>query len=161
MNFTDTSTAGSATITNNCDMAFTDTSTAGSATITNNGDLYFRQHQHGRQRRHHQWRLGPRISAISTGPLGDSKLTAGSIDGGGIFSLGQNELTVGGNNLSTTVTGVIADGGANGGTGGSLVKTGTGTLTLSGINTYTGATTVNGGTLVVNGSIAAIVSRPP
>ena len=39
--------------------------------------------------------------------------------------------------------------------GGSLVKTGSGTLTLSGLNAYTGPTTVNGGSLIVNGSIAA------
>lgn len=39
--------------------------------------------------------------------------------------------------------------------GGTLVKTGTGTLTLSGANTYTGATAVNAGTLVVNGSARA------
>ena len=36
---------------------------------------------------------------------------------------------------------------------GSLVKTGTGTMTLSGDNVYTGATTVNAGGLVVDGSI--------
>src|SRR5262249_36418299 len=46
------------------------------------------------------------------------------------------------------------DGGASGGRGGSLVKVGTGILTLSGTNTYTGTTTVNAGVLVVNGSIA-------
>ena len=59
-------------------------------------------------------------------------LTAGSIAGAGSYFLGSKELSVGGNNLSTEVSGVIADGGSIGGTGGSLVKTGTGTLTLLG-----------------------------
>ena len=44
----------------------------------------------------------------STGPAGDNKLTAGSIAGAGSFVLGANELTVGGNNLSTEVSGVIS-----------------------------------------------------
>ena len=73
------------------------------------------------------------------------------------FRLGSKQLTVGANNLSTTVSGVVADGGRDGGTGGSLVKVGTGTLTLSGNNTYTGPTTVNAGRLVVNGSLAGAV----
>ncbi len=69
----------------------------------------------------------------------------------------SNELTVGSNNLSTEVSGTINDGAFCGcaGTGASLVKIGTGTLTLSGLNTYTGPTTVNVGSLIVNGSIAA------
>ena len=54
---------------------------------------------------------------------------------------------------------MLADGGSGGYTGASLVKVGTGTLTLSGVNTYTGATTVDGGTLAVNGSIAVIERR--
>ena len=46
----------------------------------------------------------------STGPNSDSRLTAGSIAGSGTFQLGGKELTVGGNNLSTTVTGVLTEG---------------------------------------------------
>src|SRR6202011_3736529 len=80
---------------------------------------------------------------------------------GGNFYLGADQLTVGGNNLSTVVSGVISDCGgghdcsAFSATGGSLVKIGTGTLTLSGINTYTGATNVNGGTLAGTGTVSA------
>jgi autotransporter-associated beta strand protein len=56
------------------------------------------------------------------------------------------------------VNGVIADGGSAGGIGGSLVKVGSGTLTLAGANTYTGGTTLNAGGLVVNGSLASGVT---
>ena len=52
------------------------------------------------------------------------------------------------------MSGIIDDGGNSGGTGGSLIKEGSGSLTLSGTNTYTGGTTINAGTLVVNGSIS-------
>ena len=76
-------------------------------------------------------------------------MTAGSIAGAGTYFLGSKQLTVGSNNLSTTVSGLIEDGGASGGAGGSLVKVGTGTLTIDGAGTYTGGTTVSGGTLVV------------
>ena len=48
------------------------------------------------------------------------------------------------------MSGTIEDGGTSGGTGASLVKVGTGTLTLSGANTYSGGTTINGGTLAVS-----------
>lgn len=56
-------------------------------------------------------------------------------------------LTVGGNNASTTYAGVLS------GSGGSLIKTGTGTLTLTGSSTYTGTTAVNAGSLLVNGGL--------
>ena len=67
-------------------------------------------------------------------------------------------LTVGGNNASSTFSGVIQNGGlatanapatANALVAVSLVKTGTGTLTLTGNNPYTGATTIQQGTLQV------------
>jgi fibronectin-binding autotransporter adhesin len=74
-------------------------------------------------------------------------MTAGSIEGGGTYSPGSKSLTVGGNNRSTEVSGVIADGGFFGGTRGSLVKVGAGTITLSGANSYTGGTTINAGIL--------------
>jgi autotransporter-associated beta strand protein len=80
------------------------------------------------------------ISGLTT-----AGMTAGSIEGAGTFFLGSKSLTVGGNNFSTEVSGLIADGGTAGGKGGSLVKVGSGTLILSGANSYTGATTLNEG----------------
>jgi len=96
---------------------------------------------------------GAVINFFTPGPASDGRLTAGSIAGDGRFDLNDAELTVGGNNLSTNVTGVLTGTGLI--TGNSLIKIGTGTLMLSGANTYTGATEVNGGTLAVNGSIAS------
>ena len=77
--------------------------------------------------------------------------TVASLSGvsGSAVNLGPfSRLTVSGTN-STSFDGSIT------GTLGSLVKDGSGTLTLSGANTYTGATNVNGGKLVVNGSTSA------
>ena len=72
--------------------------------------------------------------------------SVGSLLGTGTVALGGTALTVGGNNLATTVSGII-DGGIGGGTGGSLIKVGTGTLRLDGSNTYTGRTEVLAGVL--------------
>ncbi|HEY4166696.1 MAG TPA: autotransporter domain-containing protein [Reyranella sp.] len=97
-------------------------------------------------------------SRLDISPLATTGIAIGSIEGGGSISLGSKQLTLGGNDLSTTVSGVISDGGIIRGTGGSLVKTGLGTLTLTGANTYTGATTVAAGRLAVNGSITSDVT---
>jgi autotransporter-associated beta strand protein len=140
LEFLDSSTAGSAAITNNRVIEFLNTSTAGNAAITNTGpgsEVFF---------------------SGSTGPNNDHKLSAGSIAGGGSFILGANQLTVGGNNLSTVVSGVIEDSSAPS-AGGALVKIGTGTLTLTGTNAYTGGTTVNGGTLQIgNGATTGSIT---
>jgi autotransporter-associated beta strand protein len=71
------------------------------------------------------------IAAGATLSLGASE-TIGSLAGAGSISLGSNVLTTGTTNASTLFSGVIA------GSGGKLVKTGSGLLTLSGNNTFTG-----------------------
>ena len=171
LSFYDTSTAGSATITNNSGgyVTFNDSSTAGSSTITNNANLYFNSAStaggstlitnSGGVTLFNNASSGDsaRFIANAGGKFDFSYLTstgttAGSIEGAGRFNLGSATLTVGGNDLSTTVSGVIADGGSSGGTGGALVKVGNGTLTLTGANTYTGGTTINGGTLQIGDS---------
>ncbi|MGH6750890.1 MAG: autotransporter domain-containing protein, partial [Bradyrhizobium sp.] len=86
-----------------------------------------------------------------SGAFGANPISAGSIAGAGGYFLGRNALSVGSNGLSTTVGGVIADGGVGGGGGASLIKIGAGTLLLSGVNSYSGGTTVSAGTLQLAG----------
>jgi outer membrane autotransporter protein len=162
LSFFGSSTAGSATITNNFILNFFDSSTAGSATITNNDRIFFFGSSTAGMAQLVNNAVGVVDFSDSTGPTGTGELTAGSLAGAGSYFLGANALTVGGNNPSTEVSGVISDCGPtgteclnSGSTGGSLVKTGTGSFILSGANTYTGPTTVNQGTLVVNGSIVS------
>jgi autotransporter-associated beta strand protein len=85
--------------------------------------------------------------------LGGFDQTIGSLAGAGTVQNGgpaAAALTTGGDNTSTTFSGVIQDCCSSL----ALTKVGTGTLTISGVNnTYTGATTVNGGTLAVTGDI--------
>jgi outer membrane autotransporter protein len=143
LDFNNRSTAGNATITNNNTMFFNNNSTAGNATITNNDFMHFVDNSTAGNAAITNTSGALTDFSFSTGPAGDDKVTAGSIAGAGVFQLGVNELTVGGNDLSTEVSGVIL------GTG-SLVKVGTGTLTLSG-SASLGGTTIDGGTLAVSG----------
>jgi autotransporter-associated beta strand protein len=164
--FFDSSTAANATITSNGATVsgalggktiFYETSTADSATLIANsgtgggegGQIFFNERSTGGT---------SRVELFGNGSLDISAhaapgVTIGSIEGDGTALLGANNLTVGSNNLSTNFSGVIQDGGQNGGTGGSLTKIGSGTLALTGANTYTGNTNVNGGVLQVDGSI--------
>jgi outer membrane autotransporter protein len=143
---------------NNSAMVFHNATSAGNNdVITNNGSIIFAANSTGGEATFIN-NAGHTIDfSQTTGVAGDGKISAGSLAGSGAFDLGSNQLTVGSDNLSTTVTGVIDDG-TNGGTGGSLVKIGTGTLTLAGANTYTGATTVSVGTLALTGSITSDVT---
>lgn len=83
------------------------------------------------------------VATGGTFSLNNFNETVASISGGGNISLGSGTLTSGGNNASTTFSGVIS------GTGG-LAKNGTGTLTLSGQNTFNGGLQINNGTISVS-----------
>jgi outer membrane autotransporter protein len=126
----------------------------GSVTINNTGEINFFDFSSGGDAAFVNRDPGASID-ISLLDSTARGATMGSIAGNGTIFLGSKNLAVGSNNLSTIFSGVISDGGENGGTGGSLTKVGTGTLTLTGANTYTGPTTVNGGSLIVDGSIAS------
>jgi autotransporter-associated beta strand protein len=82
--------------------------------------------------------------------LANFATTVGGLAGDGNIALGSAILTVN-NTASTAYSGVLS------GTG-RLIKSGSGTLTLSGANTYTGSTTINEGLLVVNGSLAGTLT---
>ena len=145
LDFNNSSTAGSATITNNNTVFFNNRSTAGNATINNNHFMHFVDNSTGGNAAITNTNGALTDFSFSTGPAGNDKVTAGSIAGGGVFQLGANELTVGGNGLSTDVTGIILGNPLS-----SLVKVGAGTLTLSG-HANLGGAVIDGGTLAVNG----------
>ena len=151
-----TATAGNATIISNGRTNFFQGSTAGDATITTNAGgvtSFFGESTGGNAQFITNSGGVFDISGLGTfpdsggPPASVTGMTAGSIAGAGTYFLGSKQLTVGSNNLSTTVSGIIQDGGQAGGVGGSLVKVGAGTLTLTGNNTYTGGTTIVSGAL--------------
>ncbi|WP_201495290.1 beta strand repeat-containing protein, partial [Rubrivivax sp. A210] len=103
---------------------------------------------------------GPTAPAVNLGngatlTLGGNE-TLGSLAGAGsasaVVALGGATLTTGDNNTSTTYAGVITGAQA----GSRLVKTGSGSLTLSGSNSYVDGTTVSGGTLIASGGTASL-----
>ncbi|MGH9693422.1 MAG: beta strand repeat-containing protein, partial [Bryobacteraceae bacterium] len=163
--FSDDSTAGSATLTMTSSPVtggsgglaqFSDSSTAATAMLTATGGIG----------------LPGTINFIDTSSGGKARvvlsdnaaldvsshnlpgMTIGSVEGNGFVHLGANTLTVGTNGLSTIFAGVIDDGGA----GGSLTKSGAGTLNLSGDSTFTGAAKINAGKVIVGGSLTSDVT---
>jgi fibronectin-binding autotransporter adhesin len=84
------------------------------------------------------------VAAGATLDMFFNYVTIGSLAGAGNVLLGNYSLTTGGNNDSTTFSGVIS-----GASSSALTKSGTGVFTLSGANTYTGRTSIGAGTLRV------------
>jgi len=76
----------------------------------------------------------------------------GGLTGSRSLANGGNMLTIGGNNASTTYSGVLS------GAGG-LTKSGAGTLTLSNTTIYSGITNVTNGLLAISGS-GSIANSP-
>ncbi len=96
------------------------------------------------------------VSVNGTLDLNTFSDSLNGLSGAGIVDTlagGTPVLSVGGNNASSTFSGVIQD------TVGALalVKTGSGIFTLGGANTYGGTTTISNGTLLVNGSLGTNV----
>ena len=83
--------------------------------------------------------------------LATFSLNVGSMSGNAPIDLGSGTLTTGSDKTDATYAGNISD-------VGTLVKIGSGILTLTGSNTYTGHTTINRGTLLVNGSLLSPVT---
>jgi fibronectin-binding autotransporter adhesin len=81
------------------------------------------------------------VAAGATLDVRSATETIGSLAGAGFVTLGTGTLTTGGDNSTTTFSGIIS------GIGGNITKQGTGTFVLSGANTYDGTTTVSTGVL--------------
>jgi autotransporter-associated beta strand protein len=148
--FAGSSSADHATITNRAGamLDFNTDSTASNATITSEGLIFFDDRARGETARVIMKGAGNSSLLDITG-LTTDRMMIGSVEGVGRIILGGKQLSVGGNNLSTTFDGVVEGG------GGSLTKEGKGALTLTGVSTYTGQTMITGGALIVDGSIVS------
>lgn len=142
--FQDRSSAGSAEISGAAEIAFTDRATAARAVISMapGSTISFADRADG-GRASLQLDNGAALDiSAASGTVG-----LGTVSGAGSVYLGGRVLAVGDDTPLVNFDGTIADGGAAGGSGGGLVKRGTGTLNLSGRSTYTGETGVTAGVL--------------
>jgi fibronectin-binding autotransporter adhesin len=92
------------------------------------------------------------VKRLGTLNLNSFAETVGSLEGAGTVSAGFGTLTAGGNNFTTTFSGLFNGVGFT-----SLIKQGTGTLLFTGTNGALGKTIVKGGKLFAHGVISAPV----
>jgi hypothetical protein len=156
--FLDSSTAAESTITTQSSavLDFYGSATAGNATlIADGGTLIFEESSNGGLARVELTNGGVlnvvghnTASAMSIGSLeGDSRSRV---------ALGRQQLSIGGNGLSTTFGGVLT------GNPGSLIKAGDETLILTGTSTnYHGLTIVTGGTLLAAAATGSATGAGP
>jgi fibronectin-binding autotransporter adhesin len=137
-------------------MIFSNRATAGNSTLTANGGangglggaIYFRDTSTGGDATVKVY--GNALLDISED--GNPIVTIGSIEGSGNVFLGANDLSFGANNSTTVFSGLIQDvGGSQSVSGGSLIKVGTGSLTLTGSISTAGTVTVSAGAIKVDG----------
>jgi len=145
--FNNASSAANARISAEADgtIGFYGNATAGSAVITllDKGFAYF----HGNSTADGATIVGEAGGLLDISGLAADGIAIGSLSGNAAVSLGSKALTLGGLGRNEAVGGAITDGG----NGGSLVKIGGGTLTLTGTNSYSGVTDIRAGILLVNG----------
>ena len=162
--FSATATAANATInlTPDSEVYFYANSTSGNATISNQGFVYF-EGTSSVGLAHITTLSGGRVDILENVTAGSATFVTqagggltlaygtfnvGSVAGAGTIGIiGGGAVSVGGLGISTTVSGVISG-------DSSLVKTGSGTLTLSGANTYTGGTAISAGTQTMGNASA-------
>ncbi|EJO91836.1 autotransporter [Ectopseudomonas mendocina DLHK] len=144
--FNDQSTAGSATIRseNGGATIFTGQSSAGNALIVSGeeGGTFFTGSSNGGTARLVAEDSGFVDFTEVQGPAGGGRFTVGSIEGNGSFEFGSAVVAVGSNNLDTQVIGSLS-----GDVDGTLIKIGSGTLTVRGenANSFASAIRIEGG----------------
>ena len=98
---------------------------------------------------------GASVSPVQVGSLADA---AGSPTGHQVY-IGGNTVQTGLDNTNTYFSGTISNGGSAGGSGGVLVKVGTGTFTMAGANSYSGGTQINAGVLGITSDVRWVTHR--
>ncbi|HEY2451989.1 MAG TPA: autotransporter-associated beta strand repeat-containing protein [Scandinavium sp.] len=122
------------------ELALRDNADAGSAGVDNSGLVTFADDAQARSAI-----INNKADALVDLSASNGYTAIGSLSGAGNVELGAATLEEGALGNIDTITGLIN------GDGGSLVKTGTGSLILSGDNSWTGTTSVKQGSLFING----------